>query len=889
MPVTGTDMELIGRDAELAEVVERVEARRLVTLTGPAGIGKTTLALAVADRLGGSFELGAHLVDLTRVDAPPSVGGAIAGQLGFSSFDAMLASPTETPVLLVIDNCEHVTAGAASAVTDLLLACQSPTILATSRSPLDLPDESLVVLGPLGGPPAGSVDLDNDAVRLFLERARDAGATIGEDQLDVVVELCRHLDGVPLALELAAARTRSMPPAEILARLGQGVEVLARPRFRGVARHRSLADTIDWSYRLLPPEVAAHFDRLGLFAGPFTADLAHAVGVDAGLDDVAAADSLQLLVDSSLVVVEPVGDANRFRLLETVRSFALHRLDEQGIMAEARDRLVDHVVDAAVRILAAGGRRWDRSVFVQLLSLYDNLVSALRWCLANDERERRAMLLAAVLWGVVHQGHTDEIAALCDEVLERWPDSDDPFYVDAVATAATARCLMGDPAGAIALAERTLPAAEQYPTAPVTLRRAMGYAARAAGDRAAAMQRFEEVSILARERNLLALALEADVTHAQLLADGGALDEALALARRAREESIVADSAINEVWAHSVIAHLQLRRDIPSGLAEVEAALDASRQLNYPAGISVNLRSLAWGHIRAGDLTAAAVALSELFQGLLARSGVADLRGALYTTAEFLHEVGSAEWAPIAATAASLPAVGLMGGAVDALVRFPTTDAQPLGTRDATAVARRELKAFLTGAPRVDEPAFPAAAGPAEATARFVDRGGYWEVVYAGREVHAKASKGLADIARLLSAPGREIHSLEIMGATVEEHSTGEVLDEAARRAYEQRIRDLQDDVDAAEADHDLARAERAGAELDALVEHLASALGLGGRSRQGAGSAERARSAVTQRVRSTIRRLATEHPELGRHLEASITTGTYCSYRPEHPVAWEL
>ena len=132
------------------------------------------------------------------------------------------------------------------------------------------------------------------------------------------------------------------------------------------------------------------------------------------------------------------------------------------------------------------------------------------------------------------------------------------------------------------------------------------------------------------------------------------------------------------------------------------------------------------------------------------------------------------------------------------------------------------------------------------------------------------------------------MHCLELAGAAVEEGSTGAVLDAEARRAYEQRIRDLQEDVDAAEADNDLARAERAQVELDAVVEHLAAALGLGGRSRRGTGTAERARSAVTQRVRTTIRRLGDEHPELGRHLEASIRTGTYCSYRPERPVTWE-
>ena len=168
-----------------------------------------------------------------------------------------------------------------------------------------------------------------------------------------------------------------------------------------------------------------------------------------------------------------------------------------------------------------------------------------------------------------------------------------------------------------------------------------------------------------------------------------------------------------------------------------------------------------------------------------------------------------------------------------------------------------------------------------------MDHGDYWELDFAGQIVHARTSKGVADLARLLTAPGREVHCLELMGGSVEQASTGEVLDQTARRQYEERIRELQRDIDDAEADNDYARADRARVELDTLVDHLTTALGLGSRTRRSGSSAERARSAVTQRLRSTIRRLGTAHPDLGRHLEASVMTGTYCVYRPEHPVVW--
>jgi hypothetical protein len=414
----------------------------------------------------------------------------------------------------------------------------------------------------------------------------------------------------------------------------------------------------------------------------------------------------------------------------------------------------------------------------------------------------------------------------------------------------------------------------------------MAYAARVLHDRPLALTLFAEVSTLARERDLLALALEADVTRAQLLADDGDLDEAMALAASAQREAATTGSMVNEVWARSVLAHLALRKDIDSGLPEVHDALEAARHIGYPAAISVNLRSLAWASIRTGDHASAASALTELFDELIARSGVADVRGALYTTAELLHQAGDDRWATVAASAKALPLVGLTGGAIDELVQLPDYDAvAPLGRGDAIALARDALQRLGTRAPAAA--ATPTA--PSTIAARFAHRGGFFEIEYAGRSVHAKTGKGLADIARLLAAPGREIHCVELMGAGVDQTDAGETIDQKARREYEQRIRDLQADIDQAEADNDFVRAERAQVELDTIVEHLTAALGIGGRARRSGGSTERARSAVTQRIRSTIRRLQREHPELARHLEVSVATGLYCAYKPEHPVTWQL
>ncbi len=884
-------MELIGRTREIADVVQRLRDRRLVTLMGPAGIGKTALARRVMGDIAGDFEFGAFFVDLTRVDDPQDVPGALAGQLGFATFDALVNSPSEQPALVVVDNCEHVTAVAADAIADLLASCDSPRVLATSRSPLDLPGESLVVLGPLGLPPPGSADGDTDAVRLFLDRTRDAGSAIADDQLDAVALLCRQLDGVPLALELAAAQTRAMPPGEILERLREGTDVLVRARFRGPDRHRSLTGMVQWSYRLLPPAAVALLDRLGVCAGPFTAALAASLGGDAGLGPDEAADALRLLVDSSLVVADTSAEVTRFRLPESVRMFALRQLRESGRYDEACGLLVDHVVAAAADEFA-GIRRWDGGSFVRMLGMYDNAVAALRWCLAHDRTGDRALTLCALLWGVVHQGHTDEIAVLCDETLARWPDPAAPQAADAIATAATARFLVGDPDGALGLARTALDSAGASSTAPVLLRRAMAYAACATGDRSAAERLFAAVADGARNGGLLALALEADVNRAQLLADAGDLSAGRALASAARAEAIRADSPINEVWARSILAQFDLRADgatdpDTAGLAAVSAALDAARRLHYSAAIAVNMRTLAWGLIRAGRYPEAARTLLGLVDHVLSGGGIADLRGALLTAAELLHAVGDPGWPVLAATAWSLPPTGPVGSALDALAAIPPSDATPIERRDAIILVRRALRAQLA-APADPPGTRPAQSGRAAADlARLADRGQYWEVEFAGRVAHLKPSKGMSDIARLLSSPERELHCLELMGAAVEEPTTGDLLDRSARLQYEQRIRDLQAEVDAARADHDRGRADRAELEMDALVDHLTAALGLAGRGRRSGGSAERARSAVTQRIRSTIRAVRAAHPEFARHLEASVSTGSYCAYRPERPVDW--
>jgi hypothetical protein len=263
---------------------------------------------------------------------------------------------------------------------------------------------------------------------------------------------------------------------------------------------------------------------------------------------------------------------------------------------------------------------------------------------------------------------------------------------------------------------------------------------------------------------------------------------------------------------------------------------------------------------------------------------VSELRTALHVAAAVLDRAGNPAWADLAATAASLPVVSMFASPGHELLPLAMSPARPLSRREAVIVARRELAAVRDGSvvPAQDPPESGSSAENV-----FARVGDFWELVFADRSVTVRSSKGMVDLGRLLASPGREIHCLELVGATTEESSTGDVIDATARRQYEERIRELQADIDEADAAHDLVRADRAQAEFDAIVEHLTAALGLGGRVRSTGSTVERARSTVTQRVRTTIKRLVDVHPELGRHLVASVSTGIYCSYRPERPTGW--
>jgi predicted ATPase/DNA-binding SARP family transcriptional activator len=412
----------IGREREAKEVQALTQGFRLVTLTGLGGIGKTRLALEVASQLVEDFADGVWLVELATA-TPGDVEVAIAKALGItpragmSVLDALLEALRSARLLLLIDNCEHLVSSCASNCYAILRSCQSVSVLATSREPLGIDGEVIYRVLPLGLPAPSEDDLAiiaaEDAVRLFVERARVQQPTfvLDESNAQVVASLCRHLDGIALALELAAARLRALSVTEVRDRLDERFSLLVGGGRTKLARQQTLRALIDWSYDLLSSREQLLLRHLGVFSGSFDLAAIEALvqrsSVSAGAGAVAGAtaagsvlEDLALLVDKSLVGAETSGPTSRFRLLETIRQYSLEKLaKEEGSQAlaglrEAHAAIYLELAERAAPLLATP----EQFTWLDRLELdSDNLRAALGHLVSTRETARDAMRLIVAL------------------------------------------------------------------------------------------------------------------------------------------------------------------------------------------------------------------------------------------------------------------------------------------------------------------------------------------------------------------------------------------------------------------------------------------------------------------------------------------------------------
>ena len=402
----------VGRQHETDEIAALLQGHRLLTLTGPAGAGKTRLALHVAAACAERFPDGVRLADLAAVASADLVADTVALALGVSPQPArpvrgsLRDAARGMRCLLLVDNCEHVVDQAAELVADLLAAGGQLRVLATSREPLGIPGEVTYDVHPLPLPrPRASSRAATaggyDAVRLFVDRAAGAspGFTLTDANAPAVAALCQRLDGLPLAIELAASRVRSFPPADLVEHLDQRFELLSGGARTVLPRHRTLRAAIDWSYDLLGDEERALFDRLGVFPADFDYDAVEAVCATSGSGDGTVVRLLPALVDKSLVSAA-AGDRPRYRLLESLRAYAAERLAASGLAGELRQRHAAHYLKLAE--LAAGRLRGpeQREWLVRLTIDQPNLRAALDHSVASGDVETALRWIAAleVFW-----------------------------------------------------------------------------------------------------------------------------------------------------------------------------------------------------------------------------------------------------------------------------------------------------------------------------------------------------------------------------------------------------------------------------------------------------------------------------------------------------------
>jgi predicted ATPase/class 3 adenylate cyclase len=407
----------VGRARELAALLAMLRRDRLVTITGPGGAGKTRLALAAAATMVEEYVDGAWLVELGDLPAGSDVAPAVISALnlhpavGAPGPSAVTAGVARQCLLLVLDNCEHVIRNAAELAEVLDVECPGVTILATSREALGLDHELRFPLEPL------QLDADGEpsaAVQLFCERATGVLGAFNPDpdELVLVDQICRRVDGLPLAIELAAARLSAMSIAELTSRLEGRLGLLSRQRAR-VDRHRSLEATVAWSYELLAPEEQLVFDRLSVLAGEFGFEAADAiVETDSFTEDL-----LTSLVDKSLVAVVRGQRGTRFRLLETIRQYGERRLDARNETIATRRRHLQYYLDwtaaSSDGIKSSNELGWHRS----MLAEWPNVRNAVRWACDNDDGDAACKIVANVMWWATSRLRL-ETATWCDDVLD---------------------------------------------------------------------------------------------------------------------------------------------------------------------------------------------------------------------------------------------------------------------------------------------------------------------------------------------------------------------------------------------------------------------------------------------------------------------------------------
>jgi predicted ATPase/class 3 adenylate cyclase/DNA-binding CsgD family transcriptional regulator len=619
----------VGRGVQIADVSRLLDENRLVTLTGAGGAGKTRLAVEVAGQLTTQVPDGVWYVDLAPITHAVVVPTAVARALGLpdqpgrSTNDTLIRFIGDRRLLIVLDNCEHLLDASASLATELLGACPELRLLTTSREPIGLPGEVTFVVP--------SLTLADEAIELFTDRARRAQPefAVAEDNAATVAEICRRLDGMPLAIELAAARVRALTLDEILDGLHDRFRLLTGGARRSVRRQQTLHASVDWSHALLTEVERVLFRRLAVFLGGFDLEAAHAIAADPGVERYQVLDQLSLLVDKSLLIAENNSGRTRYRLLETVRQYALEKLGESGEAEEVGVRHRDHYT-AMANELDAPADAGHTQRLLQAENEIDNLRSAFAWSLENAEPEPALRLAASLqpLW--ITRWRIREGLAWLDAALDARSQTDferDLGRVRALSDKGLLLTWLGSTDGA-QITDEALGLAREIGDRALVMRALVAHGSAYAYDAEAAGADFMEAGTLARE-------LDDRWRLSQILAGqamaGMTVGDVVAIDASAGEGCDLADSIGDDFNARLCriclgVLHMH-RGELTQSVTHLRDVLAEATAAHDPFCRASALVSLAFGLTYLGDVDGAQAAVDAIvddnFGELIDRSGYA--------------------------------------------------------------------------------------------------------------------------------------------------------------------------------------------------------------------------------------------------------------------------
>jgi predicted ATPase/DNA-binding CsgD family transcriptional regulator len=683
----------VGRKAELARVGAMLESSRLVTVFGAPGVGKTRLALRAGAAARDRYPDGACMVELSLAAGPRQLAAAVAASLGqpgpdgAAQPDAALACLRDQRLLLILDTCEHLVDACAAFVERVLQEAPGVTLLATSRQPLDVPGEHTFLVPPLpvpdGGEAAGGGAVTSGgAVELFAQRAAAAvpGFRVTTDNRADVVRLCQRLDGLPLAIELAAVRLRALPLSELTQRLENPFHVLTSGRRGAVPRHQTLRAAVEWSHDLCSPAERQLWARLSAFAGGFGLDAAHEVCADPGIPREETITTLAALVDKSIAARDSP-DGTRYRLPGTLREFGMGQLAASGGDEEALDRLLARYLRLARRLDAQLLDGDQPALCCELRSEHASICAALRHSLdgypGHRDRERRGGDLATALrhyW--MASGLLADGRHWLGKALDRFTGPS-PQRARALAVRGRLATIAGDVPAALADIQEGARLAAELDDQPLLARcqaylsLALAFAGRyeegvAAGEQAARLM--EELG----DRTGV-IALQPQLAHLHQLA--GDLDRCVEVC--AAGSRMLAGSG-EHPSERRVLSYLHLVAGLAlfqqsgrqaESAAKVRAALRATHELGDPVGMACALEALAWLAAREGRPERAAWLLGAagpLWAQAGSRLTVAGLLGEFHQDAERAarESLGDKRYAALATAGSRRPLALVIGHAI---------------------------------------------------------------------------------------------------------------------------------------------------------------------------------------------------------------------------------